>query len=526
MKKQTVFTVMAALALCWALSGCGGSAPETTPTADQTDQAIPSVDPAATVEQEDAPATEEIVLEVEEDAEAAPSTVLAIVNGKELTDADLEETLTMFMKQMGSRVPPEQMQQALPQIRERIMEELIMRQIMMDEVAKQGISLSDDEFAEIQAELTQELPPDTTIEDYMKETGTTEAEMREQMAVRKMIIGQAESLAKPTDEEIKSFYDENKDGFSQGDSVTASHILIKVDPSDTDEAKAAKKARIEALRAEVVAGADFAKLATENSDCPSSSSGGDLGSFGRGQMVPEFEDAAFSQPVGSVGEVVETQFGYHLIKVGERTASETLGFEEVKDRIRDMLYSQAQQDAVREYVDGLREQADIKRLDSPPADASMLELKVEDEIAEEVAIEEAPKAVEESIEAAAPAAESVVTETAVVVEKAPKAVEESMEAAAPAAESVVTETAVVAIETPSPIEAPVAETVTEAVSTPATMDELADQMGQSPDMVEVTKVAIEKSADKAVEEVKAAAEEVKQVIEKPDAEGPGAIQAD
>jgi peptidyl-prolyl cis-trans isomerase C len=492
MKKQTVLSLMAALALCWALTGCGGSAPEDATPADQADNAAPAVE---TVEQAQVPATEEIVLQVEEDADVVPSTVLAIVNGKELTDADLEETLAMFMKQMGGRVPPEQLQQALPQIRERIMEELIMRQIMTDEVAKQGISLSDDEFAEIQAELTQELPPGTTIEDYMTETGTTEAEMREQMAVRKMIIAQAESLAKPTDEEIQAFYAENKDGFSQGDSVTASHILLKVDPSDTDEAKAAKKARIEALQAELQGGADFAQLATENSDCPSASSGGDLGSFGRGQMVPEFEDAAFSQAVGTVGDVVETQFGYHLIKVSENTSAETLGFDEVKERITDMLYSQAQQDAVREYVDGLRENAEIKRLDTPPADASMLEL--EEEIVEEVAVEEAPKAVEESMEAATPAPEATATETAIV-----------------------------ALETPSPIEPPTAEPVTEAVSTPATLDELADQMDQSPDMVEVTKDAIEKEAGQAVEEVKAVAKEVKKVIEKPDAEGPGAIQAD
>lgn len=493
MKKQTVFSLLAALTCCWALTGCGGSAPDEAKIADKADEAVPAVDataPAAV--EETAPVTEEVVLEVEEAVDVVPTTVLAIVNGHELTDADLEKTLAMFKKQMGDRVPPEQMEQALPQIRERIMEELIMRQIMLDEVAKKGIRLSDSEFAEIKVELAQELPPGTTIEDYMAETGTTEAEMREQMAVRKMIIAQAETLEQPTDEDIQAFYEENKDGFSQGESVTASHILIKVDPSDDDAAKAAKKARIEALRAELEGGAEFAALATENSDCPSASAGGDLGSFGRGQMVPEFEDAAFSQPIGSVGEVVETQFGYHLIKVGEKTTAKTLDFNEVKDRIRDMLYSQEQQDAVRKYVDGLRESAEIKRLDTPPADSTMLELEVEDEIVEEVAIEEAPVAVEEATEAAAPA-----------------------EA-----------TAVVLTETPSPIEPPTAETATEDVSPPVTMDQLADQMEQGPDMVEETKDAIEAGSDKVVEEIKVAAEEVKKVVETPDAEGPGAIQAD
>jgi len=498
--------LIAVLPLCWMLSGCGDAKPAHTEKAEEatveaaapeTVEAPPVIKVTPPDAKKAALGAQDVVLEVEEASETAPNTVLAIVNGKELTDADLEKTLAMFKKQMGGRVPPEQMEQALPQIRERIMEELIMRQIMLDEVVKKGISLSDSEFAEIKVELAQELPPGTTIEDYMAETGTTEVEMREQMAVRKMIIAQAESLAKPTDEEVKAFYEENKDGFSQGDSVTASHILLKVDPSDDDAAKAAKKARIEALREELLAGGDFAKLATENSDCPSKSSGGDLGSFGRGQMVPEFEDAAFSQAVGSVGEVVETQFGYHLIKVSEKASAETLGFDEVKERITDMLYSQAQQDAVKEYVDGLREKADVKRLDTPPADAAMLELEVEDEIVEEVAIEEAPAAVEESMKVAAPAAKSAVTETVTVVE-----------------------------ETPSPIEKPTAEVVSEPVSTPATMEELADQMDQSPDMVEETKEAIEKVADTVSEKAEAVAEEVKKIIEKPDTEGPGAIQAD
>ena len=102
-------------------------------------------------------------------------------------------------------------------------------------------------------------------------------------------------------------------------------------------------------------------------------------------MVPAFEDAAFAQPVGTVGEVVETQFGYHLIKVSEHSTAKTLEFGEVKTRISDMLYSQKQQDAVREFVDGLREKANIQRFDTPPEAETLLQLDVEeDEAAEEV----------------------------------------------------------------------------------------------------------------------------------------------
>ncbi len=93
------------------------------------------------------------------------------------------------------------------------------------------------------------------------------------------------------------------------DQVTASHILISTDGRDKDAAKS----EIEALHKEISEGADFADVARDKSDCPSGSRGGDLGPFGRGMMVPEFEKAAFELEPGALSDVVETDFGYHLI---------------------------------------------------------------------------------------------------------------------------------------------------------------------------------------------------------------------
>ena len=100
-------------------------------------------------------------------------------------------------------------------------------------------------------------------------------------------------------------------------SVRASHILLMYKGSARSSAtrtKADAESQINALKAEIDGGADFAQLAQENSDCPSGRKGGDLGSFGRGQMVPAFEEAAFGMNVGEVSGVIETQFGYHIIK--------------------------------------------------------------------------------------------------------------------------------------------------------------------------------------------------------------------
>ena len=450
MKKMTVWT-LAALALAWTVAGCKPkaapeAAPEAAPAAEASAPVELSLPPIAEeIAPPAAPAPEAPALSAEEAA-----VVVAKVNGTDITEGEIQKVLGMFRKQMGGRVPPEQFEAALPRLRERIVEELVMRQIMLGEVAKQGISLSDSEFAEIKSELAAELPPGTSLETYMAETGTTETEMREQMAVRKMIMAKAESVAKPSDEEIQKFYDENKEGFTQGESVAASHILIKVDPTDDDAAKAAKRARLEDLRKQILAGADFAELAQANSDCPSASSGGDLGSFGRGQMVPEFEDAAFTQPVGSVGEIVETQFGYHLVKVTEHLEAKAIDFGEAKTRISDILYSQKQQDVVKEYVEGLRTSADVQRFDEPLADdaeAPMLQLDVDEEApaaveaaAEEVA-ETVEAAAEETTEAVEAVVEEVVAEVPAVPEAAPEAVEAAPEAADEAAPAVAEESA-------------------------------------------------------------------------------------
>jgi peptidyl-prolyl cis-trans isomerase C len=442
--KHAAYSIMSALALCWALTGCGGSKPAAQEKTETQAAPAEGIAPAATEAAVPAPADESTPAAVVDESALSPeeaAVVVAKVNGQEITEGDVHKVMSMFMKQMGGRIPADQVKTAIPRIRERIVEELIMRNVMLAEVAKQGITLSDSEFEDVKAELAQELPPGTTFDSYMAESGTTEAEMRQQMAVRKMIMAKAEALAKPTEEEIQKFYDENKEGFAEKESVTASHILIKTDPADDEAAKAAKRARIDDLRKQLTEGADFAELAKANSDCPSASAGGDLGSFGRGQMVPEFEDAAFAQPVGSVGDVVETQFGYHIIKVSEHSDGKTQEFAEVKTRISEILNSQKQQDVVREYVDGLRAAANIERFDEAPEAEAPLQMDIENEAvpaAEEAAPAAAEEVQEAVVEAVGDTAETVADKAETIVEavdvagsEAATALETAVEAAVP-----------------------------------------------------------------------------------------------
>ena len=152
------------------------------------------------------------------------------------------------------------------------------------------------------------------------------------------------AVAAPADAEIQKYYEENAERFAGEATVNASHILV-----DTEE-------RAREIYADIAAGkVSFEDAAKENSSCPSGQAGGNLGEFGRGQMVPEFEEAAFAMQVGEVtSEPVKTQFGYHLIKLNAKKDAEPAPFEQVKDSIKKMLHTEKQKKAFESKINQLK----------------------------------------------------------------------------------------------------------------------------------------------------------------------------
>ena len=165
-------------------------------------------------------------------------------------------------------------------------------------------------------------------------------------------------------QDVRRYYDQNIEQFSTPEQVKASHVLIKV-AEGTDDAAARKQA--EDVLAQARAGKDFAELAKQHSqDDSNNKNGGDLGFFGRGAMVKEFEDAAFAMQPGQISEVIKTQFGYHVIKVTDKKAAETRPFEQVKPQIEDQLkWERAQQQAQQiadDIADDLKKPEDFDKV--------------------------------------------------------------------------------------------------------------------------------------------------------------------
>lgn len=294
-----------------------------------------------------------------EEESIKPDTVLAEVNGKKFAYADVVDQLRARMEGAGSRFPPESLPALRKQVLSGIIEQNILRTLLLNEADRLNIQVTKDDEDKAYAKIRESLPAGMTLEEVMKTSPLGEAKMKEEVTVGiridKLLAQSQSNEVAVTDEEITSFMDENKERLALPERASAKHILIAVNATDDEAAKATKKEKAESVRKELVAGADFAKTARENSDCPSKQKGGDLGTFARGQMVKPFEDAAFSQEINAIGPVVETQFGYHIIKVTERKEAGTASREDVTE----VLKGQKRQKVLRAYVDDLKAKATI-----------------------------------------------------------------------------------------------------------------------------------------------------------------------
>jgi peptidyl-prolyl cis-trans isomerase C len=298
-------------------------------------------------------------------AQDKDSKAVVTVNGEKITEATVNEELNKrieVMKQrMGGQAMPEAQKQ---QMRKRVVDMMVDQVLLEQKLKAKNLSVSDekvmDEIKKIAGQQGQSMED---VEKEIQQWGMTLNDLKSQLRMKLMMDALIEAESKDavaTAEDVKKFYDENPQHFDQPEQVKASHILIKVDPEATPEAKAEAKKKLEDILKQVKEGGDFAALAKEHSACPSGAQGGDLGSFGRGQMVKEFEEVAFSMKPGDVSGIVETQFGYHIIKVTEKKEAGKVPFDEVKEQIEAYLTQQKRGEFWQNYSQKMREEAKIE----------------------------------------------------------------------------------------------------------------------------------------------------------------------
>jgi peptidyl-prolyl cis-trans isomerase C len=293
-------------------------------------------------------------------APAVPQDPVARVNGTAISALELRRAKKVMLQ--GRPVPADQ-QAAVDKT---AVEQLISAELLYQAAAKQEITDLD---KQIEAKVIQgkaRFKDEQEFTKAIKELEMDEKDFRDYTRRDLMISRFVEVTITPkavvTEVEAREFYDKNIDKFKRAETIKASHILIGVDPKATAEDKKKAQEKAEKLRKELAGGADFATLAKGNSTCPSSQQGGDLGFFGKGQMVPSFESAAFALKPGDISDVVETQFGYHIIKLVEKKPAETTDFKDVKVKIEEYLKGVKVGELIQKYIEETKKTAKVERL--------------------------------------------------------------------------------------------------------------------------------------------------------------------
>ena len=255
--------------------------------------------------------------------------IVAVVGDEVISDSELELQLTLYVNQMGIEVTSEAQKS---QLKAEMLEQMVNDRVLLLAAQKDTtIQVSSKEVEESVKEQLDRVKAEFTEEEFkaqLKAEGLTESELkkryrkqtREKMMTDRLIGAKLSKVSVST-REVKDFYQSYKDSIpDQPEAVKLSHILLEIGPSS--ETLDSLKSKAERIRDLAQSGEDFARLASTYSDDPSGERGGDLGFFRRGDMIPKFEEVAFALDPGDISQVVETQFGYHIIKVEEKRGDE------------------------------------------------------------------------------------------------------------------------------------------------------------------------------------------------------------
>jgi len=300
----------------------------------------------------------------------AADSVAVTINGVDIAESDVEAQIKPQLEKMAAQLPPAFVEQYKQQLRGQVLEKMIIERLLDEKAKAVGIVVTEEEVINQIKKMASAQKPPLSLEDFkvlIEAYGRSFDEVKQQiqrgLGYQKLMEAQWAGKINVTEDDAKKYYSENTNEFKIPGQVRASHILVKpdiTDPNaDPNEAKAKAKTKAEGLLKQIKGGADFAELALANSDCPSSKQGGDLNFFSSGQMVPAFEKAAFELKVGQVSDIVETRFGYHIIKVTDHKDPNNITFEQAKGDIENVLTQKKQGELAKEYIESLKAKANI-----------------------------------------------------------------------------------------------------------------------------------------------------------------------
>ncbi|MGO8839147.1 MAG: peptidylprolyl isomerase [Limisphaerales bacterium] len=297
--------------------------------------------------------------------------VIVKAKGFEIKRSELDEVMTSLKSNAAARgqtIPPAQLAQIEGQLLNQLMQIQLLLQKATDADRSNGVQKTDMQISNLLAQAGSQ----EALDRRLKAVGMTMPELRSKMTQE----GTAQSAltrelnVTVTDAEVKQFYNDHPVDFEQPEMVHVRHILLMtIDPVThtplTADQQKTKQKQADDLLKRIRGGGDFAALAKQYSEDPGSKdNGGDLPAFPRGQMVPEFEAAAFSMTNNQVSDVITSQYGYHIIQLLGKTPAKTMDFATATPRIKDYLVLQKSEKLAPAYLDKLKKAADVQILDA------------------------------------------------------------------------------------------------------------------------------------------------------------------
>jgi peptidyl-prolyl cis-trans isomerase C len=294
--------------------------------------------------------------------QAPPGEVLARVNGMTITRTEVDRAIVIFLAQ--SRASHDLSPETRKEAEAAALEQLIGAKLLYQKGIEQKMEGLDQLVSEKIAQSKAKFPSSAAYVAALKASNLTEAEageiVRRDAVVTHFLERQVVAKITVSDQDIRTFYQQNLDKFSLPESVQISHILIEAGAQATAQEKLKGRERAEGIRKILVAGEDFAALAKTDSSCPSKEEGGDLGVFGKDELIPEFDAAVANLKPGEISQVVETGFGFHVLKVVARKSASVRTVDEARDQIEPYLKQTRAQQAIVDYVGELKKGASIE----------------------------------------------------------------------------------------------------------------------------------------------------------------------
>lgn len=280
-----------------------------------------------------------------------PNKVIATVNNEKIIRNDLDKILERFK----NHVNPAAITSMEQQITDQLVTQCLLRQFVGEKKITVSAEVVDKEIAKMRDNIKNNpSTKDRTLEQFLEFQGSNIDELKTAINMSAAIENYVSKDV--DDKKMEEYFIKNISKFN-GETATASHILVDTKGKTVQEELDKARAKIESIKKELDEGADFAELAKKYSDCPTGKTGGELGTFPRhGAMVEDFAKAAFATEVGKVSDPVKTEFGYHLIKVTAKTPPKDVSFSQVKDKVREELVALE----MNNLINNLREKAKIE----------------------------------------------------------------------------------------------------------------------------------------------------------------------